>query len=178
MEGKSKDTREKVARLSPDHLGGSRSEGTSQSARGDAPGADALTLTTVSRSTGEIKIMIILLADRLLKHRVKAPETMIETDEWREDGMSRVAVVLAHEVYGNTQYFLENDPRVAQTIDSRREGELRAFRASIEYIDRILAPDSEIQKMGKSDIRDAIIKHHRSLRKQEEAMLESWKKAK
>jgi hypothetical protein len=89
--------------------------------------SDAFTVSEVDLANRRMRIVIVLLVDRLFYD---------SSGNQHPDGFARLVLALAHEIFGNVQDSLEDDfdKLRPQTDDDRIKLELRAFRASLSFL--------------------------------------------
>jgi len=127
-----------------------------------APDTSALTVSAISQSGGKAsaKIFVFLFADRLC---------FTPNGQEHPRSFSRVAIAMAHEIFGNVQFNLEQNIATAENQDwaARQSAEIRAFAEGIAFIDRLLSQPKFPEKMAR-DFRAELDYEKRALA--------SWKK--
>ena len=93
--------------------------------------ADSMTLMMQDKEKGNL-IMLCLFADKIFfdKNGVE-----------RKDGLTRLTVALAHEVYGNVQMYLNYDlsPTSTKKLPTRKQSEINAFTTSVNFINIVIS---------------------------------------
>jgi hypothetical protein len=92
-----------------------------------ASDSDAFTVASVDLKNRRMRIVIVLLVDRLLYD---------PSGKEHPDGFSRLVVALAHEIFGTVQDCLEDDfdTLKPQTAADKVKLELRSYRASLSFL--------------------------------------------
>jgi hypothetical protein len=88
---------------------------------------DAFTMTPMNVDKKQMKIMLVLLVDRIFYD---------QQGRERPDGLARLILALAHEIYANVHHFLSYDISKAteMTQQYRIEMERKAFHTSLSFL--------------------------------------------
>lgn len=133
----------------------------SQTPGGAQPTMDALTFGGKSRTSQEIVIGTLVLADRVF---------LDSKGNENPDALVRVVTALAHEFYGNVQELLEKDLNAppAMSLVARRDSELRAFQAGIDFLERLMKNQifDKLPSKTQNNLRTSLVR--------EKAGLASW----
>ena len=129
---------------------------------------DALTLFLTPKDKTTTNIFLCILSDRIF---------FDENNKERVDGIARLTVALGHEIYGNTQMYLEYDLSTASTkaLPSRKQSEIKAFTAGINFINRVLYSFKN-GALSKIPNKDKLVGDFTAALNREQASLEQWKK--
>lgn len=92
--------------------------------------ADAMTLL-LGNNEKEKLIMLCLFEDKIF---------FDQNGTERKDGLARLTVALAHEIYGNVQMYLKYDlsPTSTQKLPTRKQSEISAFNTSVNFINIVI----------------------------------------
>lgn len=101
---------------------------------GFSPTADAVTIA-FRDDRGVTQIVTALFIDKLFYD---------DAGKERPDGLARCLVAVAHEVYGNVQAALQLDPEKSEPVTPKRRtlSEVAAFTASVDFLERLKAPET------------------------------------